>query len=291
MNTSPTSNNSPAKDSTITAVTAGESVPETVNIDDNSSSGMDAAGTPTRTHDEEERRQLEYLQSIREHFGKSKCLNPGSLFNLAAGQMILTHARFQWPYSSDAVKEYVQKLKEPHALPNSEKLSLVYFSEIAFFDETYDETYRKACPGSADKNSVAILLSKKLVFFVPRTNGQPTPVNGRIEDYNVLQSYLKYTDEGRFCLGTCVQLERDEYGKEHLIGKRLPLFEYTGKIILSVKKFDDRIQKEISHVKNLKWWVTNTYSQQNFECYQDNPITKLKGIGKITQQLFHTNDV
>ena len=207
--------------------------------------------------------------------------------------------RTQLPCSEQAVKEYMDTLNAPNcpempqALPDyldAKKLSLVHFSDIAFFDETH----RKACPGSADKNSVAILSSKKSVFRVPRTNGQPDPINGKIEDYNVSQSYVKYTDEGRFCLGVCVDVVKDEAGNKDLVGKRLAMFDYTGKLILSAKVFDERIQQEILRVQSLKnggQWVTGQNNQQDYDCYHDDKVSKIKGIGKVTSQMFHTNGI
>ena len=223
-------------------------------------------------------------------------------------QMELSFLRYLWglqysvrtgqPDSNDAVQEYCKEYRVKHGKPfnfipdylNKEKLTLCHWSDIAWFDETH----RKACPGSADNKSVAILASKKHVYRVPRTNGKPDPINGTIEDYSVSQSYVKYTDEGRFCLGVCADIVVRDDGREEIVGKRLPLFDYTGQIILSPTDYDAKVNTEIKRVKKLQCggqWVTGVQTHQKYSVYHDDPITNMPKIGKVMNQMFHTNNV
>jgi hypothetical protein len=164
--------------------------------------------------------------------------------------------------------------------------------DVTFFDETH----RKACPGTADGTSVALLNCKKHVFLVPRDkNGKIDPVNGVIEEKEISQAYVKYSEEGRFCLGVCVDKVVDADGNEKFIGKRLPLYDYTGKVLLSPADFDALILKELNRVKNLKCggkWVEKKLSTEvKHKMYGDDPVTKIKGLGKVAAELLHCYDV
>ena len=55
---------------------------------------------------------------------------------------------------------------------------------------------------------------------------------------------MKYTEEGRFCLGICVDIKENENGEMEYVGKRLPLYDYTGKTLLTAPDFDELIRKE-----------------------------------------------
>jgi len=127
--------------------------------------------------------------------------------------------------SQQAIEEYCKVYRAKHQKDDTfvpdylrkDLLTLVHWTDIAFFDETH----RKACPGSADKESVALLASKQFVYRVPRTNGKPDP-EGTIDDYDVSQAYVKYTDEGRFCLGVTVDEVSDSNGAKQKLEKGYP---------------------------------------------------------------------
>ena len=168
------------------------------------------------------------------------------------------------------------------------QLNLIVWTDIAWFDETH----RKVCPGTAGDDSVAILASKKHIYRVPKTNGK-LDANGKLDDINVSQSYVKYADEGRFCFGVTV----DEIlldGERYLDGKRLPLFDYTGTTILSPKDYDEQLQKEILRVETLKnggQWIMCIRKNQKHEIYNDDPVKILPKIGNATTQLLHMNNI
>ena len=209
------------------------------------------------------------------------------------------------------VKDYCTEYNAKHNLPEDHVPSYLRFAkdneegepgkdfctsfemeEVAFFDETH----RKACPGTADKTSVAIMASTTSVYQVPKDkNGRIDPENGTIEEKDISQSYVKYTQEGRFCLGVCIDKVVDSEGNVSYTGKRLTLFDYTGKILLSPDDFDALIAKEILCVKNLKaggqWVETINKDLIKHPLYMDDPVTKLKGVGKVTSELLHTNGI
>jgi len=122
-------------------------------------------------------------------------------------------------------------------------------------------------------------------------DGKPDPDNGKYKDeIPISQSYVKYTGEGRFCLGVCADVEIQEDNTEKVIGKRLALFDYTGKMILSPDDCDEALQKEMKCVKRLKSpgrWVQYEGGQLEHKIYADDTIQKLDKLGKVTKEQFH----
>ena len=69
--------------------------------------------------------------------------------------------------------------------------------------------------------------------------------------------------------------------KKHNIGVRSNVFDYYGKILLSIKDYKDKIQSEIKRVKNLKknkFWIDEISNECVF--YKNDLIKskKKKGI-------------
>ena len=193
---------------------------------------------------------------------------------------------------ADHIPKYLQVGEENAEGAGTDFCTPFKKEEVTFFDETH----RKACPGTADGTSVALLNNKKYVFQVPKDkNGKFDPDNGEIEEKNISQAYVKYMDEGRFCLGVCIDKVIDDDGSEKFVGRRLPLYDYTGKILLSPTDFDALIMKEIERVKNLKcggkWLEKTTAEEVKHKLYSDDPVTKLSGIGKVASGLLHCYDI
>ena len=71
------------------------------------------------------------------------------------------------------------------------------------------------------------------------------------------------------------------------------MFDYTGKTLLTPPEFDKLVARELLRVKSLKCgrqWVKTIYSKKpRYELYEDDPVTKLKGVGKVTGQFLHVH--
>ena len=83
---------------------------------------------------------------------------------------------------------------------------------------------------------------------------------------------VKFSDEIRLLLGV---------GLKNNNGVRMLLFDYTGKTILSIKDYEDMIQKEIRRVKALKGecapWVVS--QKEEGKVYRLDTTKALKHIG------------
>ena len=70
-------------------------------------------------------------------------------------------------------------------------------------------------------------------------------------------------------------------------GIRLPLFDYTSKVILSIKDYEDRIEKEIARVRNLKkeglpWFIKGVRKKGKISF--DDPTSRIKNLRKEKQR-------
>ena len=59
---------------------------------------------------------------------------------------------------------------------------------------------------------------------------------------------FKYGKEGRFSLGVA-KVERKEYGK--ITGKLCPVFDYTGKKIVTIDAYKKEIRNESTRIRKL----------------------------------------
>ena len=72
-----------------------------------------------------------------------------------------------------------------------------------------------------------------------------------------------------------------------LIGIRLPLFGYSGKVLVSWKNWNKLIREEIKRVRDMKgeysFWSTNART----DIYVDDDVNSLPNVGTTTKQKFH----
>ena len=72
--------------------------------------------------------------------------------------------------------------------------------------------------------------------------------NGKYDTNNQpKKSTFKYEQEGRFCLGAATI----EGKNEMITGKRCPVFDYTGKKIVTIDVYKKEILKEFARVQNI----------------------------------------
>jgi hypothetical protein len=100
------------------------------------------------------------------------------------------------------------------------------------------------------------------------------------------QLKMKYAEEVILCLGVVkVKLEDGT-----LVGKRLPLFDYSGKVILSLKDYAKSTAEEIERVRKLQGigggWIES--SRIDGQLRESESITLVKGVGKKTAECWQT---
>ena len=96
----------------------------------------------------------------------------------------------------------------------------------------------------------------------------------------------KYEGEGRICAGVVASRTVDDDGNVVVEGRRLPLYDYSGKVIYGIARFDEAIAAEINRVRNLNQgsgrgsnggWVTGVRPKGWF--WADDDIKHVGGVG------------
>ena len=86
-------------------------------------------------------------------------------------------------------------------------------------------------------------------------------------------------------------LDEDTGEEGELEGIRIPLFNYTGKEVLAIKRYEKKIEEEIERVKNLTdgktaGWIIS--SCQPNSLYLEDFISVIKGVGIKTKEKLET---
>jgi hypothetical protein len=152
---------------------------------------------------------------------------------------------------------------------NSEKLTPINLSQIAWWDETHR---RCKIGGIAGVNDC-------YPTFPRNKEGYYDP-NGEYSTTIITQLKVKYQKEARFCLGVAA-IKQDGNDNNNLVGRRLKPFVYSNKVILSIKDWKKKELQEISRVKNLSkssYWCS--YNRLENCLYLDDKIEKNKGHWK-----------
>ena len=95
---------------------------------------------------------------------------------------------------------------------------------------------------------------------------------------------MKFEKQGRYCMGVamrkpiCVE-SNEEMNAE---GVRLTLFDYTNREVLSISKYDQKLNEEIRRVKGLTGgekagWIRS--NRPNAVLFEDDPVKEMKGVG------------
>jgi hypothetical protein len=151
------------------------------------------------------------------------------------------------------------------------KLTKVSINQIAF----WDETHKKVRVGQVGANGM-----KYQVRFRRDDDGKVNADNGSCIAEEGSQLKMKYAEEVRLCLGV-VKVKLDDGTEE---GKRLPVFDYSGKVILTIKDYERKVAEEIQRVSNLQGngggWIECNREKGKF--WESENLTAVKGIGKKT---------
>ena len=96
---------------------------------------------------------------------------------------------------------------------------------------------------------------------------------------------LKFTKDARTCMGVCMRQKIEGEIEKEMEGVRLPFFDYTGKEVLSIKNYEQKIKEEIDRVRSLtdgrtSGWIISTRTGDFV--YEEDAVIRLKRVGKIT---------
>jgi hypothetical protein len=156
---------------------------------------------------------------------------------------------------------------------NVEKLTKVSINQIAF----WDETHKKVRVGQVGANGM-----KYQVRFRRDEGGKVNADNGSCIAEEGTQLKMKYAKEVRLCLGVA-KIKLDNGTEE---GKRLPLFDYSGKVILTIKDYEKKITEELHRVRNLQGngggWIDCHREKGLF--WESEVLSTVKGIGIRTSE-------
>jgi hypothetical protein len=98
----------------------------------------------------------------------------------------------------------------------------------------------------------------------------------------------KYVDGMRKSFGVAMVIPLDSEGNKLPVeGRKAGPFDYSDKILVSLKDWREKVEKEIANVRHLEHggeWVTS--SREPGKLYLDDPLTKIDGIAKVTAKSF-----
>jgi len=141
----------------------------------------------------------------------------------------------------------------------------------------WDETHRKCTIGSETAQA-----GRKLQIKFKRNEfGQIDLKEGTYTADDKIEMNVKFPAEVRLCLG--VATVWDPSGNEK--GVMLKPFDYSGKIILSKKDYDRKVDDEIDRIRKLvggkqAGWIVSM--REEGVLYSNDPLTALSGLGPAT---------
>jgi len=133
---------------------------------------------------------------------------------------------------------------------------------------------------------------KKFVIKFPRgKDGMVDLDGGEYSDKPASFLNVKYEKEVRLCVGSAIRLAKEEddadavveYNGSKLVGEVLKPFDYSSKVILSIKDYNQRLEKEIQRVKSLSnhtAWITS--HREIDTLYNDDELERISGVGDTT---------
>ena len=124
------------------------------------------------------------------------------------------------------------------------------------------------------------LIHNKLQTYFPQDptrNYNPSPIKIVTEEYTTT---FKYSQQARFCLGvTKMRLLNGA-----IKGRKLKVFDYTSKRLVTIKNYNNKIQDKIKRVKFLgsetnSPWVEVNQPIANNDVYKGYSILKIPKLG------------
>ena len=108
---------------------------------------------------------------------------------------------------------------------------------------------------------------------------------------------LKFEKQGRYCMGVAMKKTVDvETGEENESeGIRLPYFDYTGREVLSISKYENKINEEVRRVREditcgySSGWIKSTHS--NGEIFGEDGVKFIHGVGEFTKNKLEIGNI
>ena len=145
----------------------------------------------------------------------------------------------------------------------------------------WDEAHRQCTPGEGLGN----LKKKHRLIFKRNADGKVDANHGNYTEQTVSRTNVKYNKEMRKAFGVAMVKTLTEDG-EVVLGRRCRDFDYTEKVVKSIKDWTALEDKEIQRVKSLEGsggpWVE--HSRQPGKVYLDDCVTYIPGIGESTRK-------
>ena len=148
----------------------------------------------------------------------------------------------------------------------------------------WDETHRKCLIGSANNPN------KNYHILFPRNKeGQFDLEKGEYSKEQKTRLNVKYEKECRLGLGVAMVTPLSDDGTPlPSVGRRCVPYDYTSKVMVSVDDYKKLMKAEFQRVRALKgrsgFWVQSN-RDPNILYYQNDPVNKIKGIGKKTAEV------
>jgi hypothetical protein len=182
--------------------------------------------------------------------------------------------RFGYLVASDKLKD-----KDTGVVPDwydIQKMQAISVDQCAWFDECH----KKCHIGDATAEGT----NHEYLVFPRDASGKIDLINGEYAKEDKILMKVKYSKEARFCFGCAVVTRTQDPSTR--IGLRCNPFDYSEKLLLSIKEYESRRRTEINRVKALVGtrggWVKDTRPEG--QVYQDDPVTILKGCAKKTEE-------
>ena len=111
--------------------------------------------------------------------------------------------------------------------------------------------------------------------------------NGTYNEEKLIKLNVKYENEGRFGLG-CAKVIRKNNNQNNLpSGVNCKPFCYSGKLLISLKDFNSKLNLEIKRIASLSTKSNLWYIKNNDKAiYQNQGVDKLPGLGKKGKESF-----
>ena len=152
----------------------------------------------------------------------------------------------------------------------------------------WDETHRQCAAGTGDGESLAVTSSRTYISQFPRDEiGKLDFENGVYSTLNISQVKVKFANEARFSFGCTVNNTIDPVtGEETKIGLRCNIFSYTGKLMVTIKRYEKEKQTCIDHVRKLPSGGEWRHKPEGTadKVYKDDPADKVKGLGGTSKK-------
>ena len=148
----------------------------------------------------------------------------------------------------------------------------------------WDETHKKCLIGTSSNPN-----TNYYIEFPRNEEGQFDIDKGKYSNKKRSKLNVKYEKECRLGLGVAMVTPLSDDGTPlPSVGKRCTPYNYTSKVIVSVDDYHKLMNIEFQRVKSLKgrtgFWVQSN-RDPNILYYQNDPVSKMKGVGKKTTEV------